>query len=140
MTKKKTYSYTDKKAAPGKTAYYKVIAYNGNVKGSYSKVSSVYILKTPAKVKATVKKSGKKKNVTISFGKAKNASGYEIYRATKKKGKYKKVATLKKYKTVKKVFKGVKKGTYYYKVKAYKLNGKKKVYTSFSAVKKVKVK
>ncbi len=140
VTKKKTYSYTDKKAAPGKTAYYKVIAYNGNVKGSYSKVSSVYILKAPAKVKATVKKSGKKKNVTISFGKAKNASGYEIYRATKKKGKYKKVATLKKYKTVKKVFKGVKKGTYYYKVKAYKLNGKKKVYTSFSAVKKVKVK
>lgn len=140
VTKKKTYSITDKKATPGKTAYYKVIAYNGKVKGTYSKVSSVYILKAPAKVKATVKKSGKKKNVTVSFGKVKNASGYEIYRATKKKGKYKKVATLKKYKTVKKVFKGVKKGTYYYKVKVYKLNGKKKAYTSFSAVKSVKVK
>lgn len=139
VTKKKTYSLTDKKATPGKTAYYKVIAYNGQVKGSYSKVSSVYILKAPAKVKASVKRSGKKRNVTVSFGKVKGASGYEIYRATKQKGKYKKVATLKS-KTVKKVFKNVKKGTYFYKVRAYKLNGKKKAYTAFSSVKKLKVK
>lgn len=138
-TSKKT--YTDKKATPGKTAYYKVIAYNGKVKGSYSKVASTSILKAPAKLKAAVKKAGKKKNVTLSFGKVKGASGYEIYKATKKNGKYKKVATLKKGTTVKKVFKNVKKGTSYYKVKAYKqIDKKKKAYTAFSSALKVQVK
>ena len=139
VTKKNTYTYTDKKATPGKTAYYKVIAYNGKVKGSYSKAAKAYILKAPASLKAVAKKSGKKRNVTVSFKKAKSASGYEIYRATKKNGKYKRVVTLNS-KTVKKVFKNVKKGTYYYKVRAYKLNGKKKTYTAFTSVKKVKVK
>ena len=66
-TSKKT--YTDKKATPGKTAYYKVIAYNGKLKGSYSKIVSTSILKAPAKLKATVKKAGKKKNVTLSQSK-----------------------------------------------------------------------
>ncbi|MCI9447373.1 MAG: hypothetical protein HFH36_08265 [Lachnospiraceae bacterium] len=138
-TSKKT--YTDKKATPGKTAYYKVIAYNGKLKGSYSKIVSTSILKAPAKLKATVKKAGKKKNVTLSFGKVKGASGYEIYKATKKNGKYKKVATLNKGKTVKKVFKNAKKGTCFYKVKAYKqISKKKKVYTALSSALKVKVK
>lgn len=133
--KKTATSYTDKKAKAGKTVYYKVIAYKGNVKGSYSKVTSAYMLKAPAGMKAKVSK----KTVTISFGKVKKASGYEIYRATKKNGKYKKVATLKA-KTVKKSFTKQKKGTYYYKVKAYKTVSGKKVYTNYGKVLKVKVK
>ncbi len=137
--KKGSYTFTDKKATAGKKVYYKVVSYNGSAKGTESSVVSTSILKKPAKVKATVKKSGKKKNVTISFGKVANASGYEIYRATKKSGKYKKVSSLKS-KVTKKVFKGVKKGTYYYKVRAYLKTGSKKTYTSFSSIKRVIVK
>lgn len=130
-----SYSYTDKFAAAGKTVYYKVLACNNTIKGSYSKVAKVTTLAVP-KVKTKVKK----KTVTISYDKVKNASGYEIYRGKKKNGKYKKAATIKKAATVKKVFKNVKKGTYYYKVRAYKTISKKKVYTAFSSPKKAKVK
>lgn len=128
-------SYTDKKATAGKNAYYKVIAKNSAGESAYSNVASVYILKAPAKLKAKAAKG----KVTISFGKVSKASGYEIYRSTKKNGKYKKAATLKSQKTVKKSLK-LKKGTYYFKVRAYKKVGKKPVYTDYTKPVKVKVK
>ena len=128
-------SYTDKSAAAGKNVYYKVVAINGKNRSPYSKVVSAYMVKTPASVKAAVKK----RTITVSFRRAEKASGYEIYRATKKNGTYKKAADLKSAKLVKKVFRNVKKGTYYYKVRAYRTVNKKKAYTAFGAVKKVKV-
>ena len=131
---KKT-SYTDKKAPVGKTAYYKVIAYNGSAKGAYSKAASTYIVKTPASVKA----KAKVRDVTVSFKKSAKASGYEIWCRTGSKGSYKKAATLTSGKKVKKVFKDKKGGTYYYKVRAYKKSGKKKIYTDFGKAVKVKV-
>lgn len=131
---KKT-SYTDKSASEGKTAYYKVIAYNGAVKGDFSKVKSVYVVKTPASVKATASKN----TITVSFQASAKASGYEIWSKTSKNGAYKRAAVLKSGKTVKKKFKNMKGGTYYYKVKAYRMNGKKKVYTAFGKEAKVKV-
>ena len=136
--KKTKTSYTDTKATAGKTVYYKVIAYKGNTKGSFSKVASAFKIKAVAKVKVTAKK----RNVTISFGKVTKASGYEIYRSNKSKGKYKKVATIKagKAKTVKKTFKKMKKGTYYFKVRVYKTSGKKKICTDYTKAVKVKVK
>lgn len=134
----KTLSYTDKKAKAGKTAYYKVIAYKGSVNGSFSKTASAYKLKTPYKVKAVARKH----TVTVSVGKVAKASGYEIYRASKKNGTYKKVATRKagKAKTVKKTFDKMKKGTFYYKVRAYKISKNKKIYTDFGKAVKAKVK
>lgn len=129
-------SLTDKNALTGKTSYYKVIAYNGKTKGSYSSIKSVYVLKAPVSVKA----KASKKTVTVSFKKGTKASGYTIYRAAKKNGKYKKVATLKSAKTVKKRFTNMKKGTYYYKVKAYRKVSGKAVYTGYSSAVKVKVK
>ena len=125
-------AYTDKSAKPGKTVYYKVLTYNKSVKGSYSKVTSAYVLKAPTGVKAKVKKN----KVTITYKKAKSASGYAVYHATKKNGKYKKVATLK---SLKKTFK-VKKGSHYYKLRAYKKVGKKTIYTGYSSIVKAKVK
>ncbi len=127
--------YTDKKSTAGKTAYYKVLAMRGSVKSSYSKVASAYKLKAPAKVKAKAKKS----TVTVSYGKVTKASGYEIYRSSKKKGKFKRVATIKKATITKKSFKKMKKGTYYFKVRAYKTSGKKKIYTDYSKTVSVKV-
>lgn len=136
--KKTKTSYTDTKASAGKTVYYKVIAYKGTTKGSFSKVASAFKLKAASKLKV----KAKKRNVTVSFAKVTKASGYEIYRSNKSKGKYKKVATIKagKAKTVKKTFKKMKKGTYYFKVRVYKTSGKKKIYTDYTKVVKIKVK
>lgn len=128
-------SYIDKKSTAGKTAYYKIVATKGTVSSSYSQTVSVYKLKAPAKVKA----KANKRNVTITYGKVTKANGYEIFRSTKKKGKFKKVATIKKAKTTKKAFKNMKKGTYYFKVRAYKTSGKKKIYTGYSKTVSVKV-
>lgn len=95
-----------------------------------------FMQKPPAGVKA--KRS--KRTVVISFKKVKNASGYEIFRSSKKKGKYKKAAELKSGKKVKKVFKKMKKGRYFFKIRAYqKVNGQK-VYTKYSKAVKVTVK
>ncbi len=129
-------SYTDKGASAGKAVYYKIVAVDGSRKSADSKVVSAYIVKAPAGVKAAVKN----KTVTVSFKKSDKASGYVIYRAAKKNGKYTKVATLKSGKTVKKAFKKMKKGTYYYRVRAYRTVSKKNVYSSYSVVKSVKVK
>ena len=136
--KKTKTSYTDTKASAGKTVYYKVIAYKGKTKGSFSKVASAFKLKVASKLKV----KAKKRNVTVSFAKVTKASGYEIYRSNKSKGKYKKVATIKagKAKTVKKTFKKMKKGTYYFKVRVYKTSGKKKICTDYTKVVKIKVK
>ena len=131
----KTTSYLDKNAALGKTAYYKVTAVNGN-KTASSTIASATVLKTPAKVKVTAKK----KKVTVSFKKTAGANGYEIYRSNKKSKGYKKAAVLKGAKKVKKVFKSVKKGTYYYKVRAFKTVNGKKVYTGYGKAVKIKVK
>lgn len=130
-------SYTDKSAKEGKKVYYKVIAQKGNLQGAFSKTVSAYRIKKPSKIKAKAKKGG----VTISFARITKASGYQIYRASKKNGKYKKTASIKagKAKTVKKTFEKLKKGTYYYKVRAYQTSGKKKVYTDFSKAVKVNV-
>ena len=94
----------------------------------------------PAKVtKLTV--SSKKKKAFLKWKKNSKATGYEIYRATKKNGKYKKIRTIKKASAVTFTDSKVKKGkTYYYKVRAYKTVKGNKANGKFSAVRKVKIK
>jgi len=73
------------------------------------------------------------KSVKIKWQK-KSCNGYYVYRATKKDGKYKKIATIKKGTTVSYVDKDVKKGkNYYYKVKPY---SKKKAYNKTAKMSK----
>ena len=127
-------SYTDQAATPGKTAYYKVVAVNGDAQGAASSVKSTYVVKAPAKVKAKLSK----KTATVSFKASAKASGYEIWSKTDKKS-YKKAATLTSAKSVKKQFKNLKGGTYYYKVRAYKKSGGKKIYSDFGKEVKVTV-
>lgn len=77
----------------------------------------------------------KNNNVKISWKTVKNAAKYEVYCATKKDAKYKKIKTVSKcsYKiSNQKVGK-----KYYYKVRAYRMKSGKKVYGAFSAVKSV---
>ncbi len=85
--------------------------------------------KKPAKVTVSSAKSTSTSAVKITWKKAKNARTYQVYRATSKKGKYRRIATVKKtYYVNKKLKAGT---TYYYKVRA--LNGK--TAGAFSAIK-----
>ncbi len=90
-------------------------------------------------MKVTAKSS--KKSVFLRWKKNAKASGYKIYRSTKKKGGFKCIKTLKGNKktfyTDKKV---VRKKTYYYVIKCYKQIGKKVKCSKPSSVKKVNVK
>lgn len=94
-----------------------------------------------AKVKKLKAKNLSGKKVKVSWKKVNGASGYKVYRATKKNGKYTLVKTIKNAKTVKFTDKKVKKNkTYYYKVSAYKKVAKKVVKGAYSAKAKVRVK
>ena len=74
------------------------------------------------KAKITKKTAGKKK-ATLKWKKVVGAKSYQVYRATKKNGKFKKVATVKKLSYTNKKLKS--KRNYYYKVRAYaKVDGK----------------
>ncbi|MCB6994532.1 hypothetical protein LI177_13680 [bacterium 210820-DFI.6.37] len=74
-----------------------------------------------------------KTSIKNTWKKVKGAKGYEVYRATKAKGKYKKVKTIKNGKTVTWTNKKLKEGkNYFYKVRAYKLVKGKKQYSKFS--------
>ena len=105
--------------------------------GSYKDQKTVTFKIVPKKPTFT---SAKYQNneVTLKWKKVKGATGYEIYRSTKKNSGYKKIGTIKKGSKVtyidKKKLKQNKK--YYYKIRAVKKNYK----SSYSKVKSVKVK
>ena len=104
------------------------------VTGKYSNV--IKAATSPQKVTA-VKAKRVKSKVKLTWKKVKGADGYEIYRATSKKGKYQKIKTLKKGTIVSYTDGKAKKGkTYYYKVRAYKdLSNGIRMYGPWSAVK-----
>lgn len=109
------------------------------------KETTVDLITKPAQVKSIKLKSGKK-SFTVTWKKVKGAKGYQIqYSLNKKFKKGKtygtKTITVKKAKTVKKLIKKLKKNKkYFVRVRAYKLNGKKKVTGKWSKVKTVKTK
>lgn len=112
---------------------------NGGNNGNSANPGNTAV-KKPAKVKKVTAKA-KKRTAVISWKKVKGASGYEVYRSTKKNGKYKKIKTIKKAGTVRFTDKKLKKGfAYYYKVRAYRKTAVAKVYGNDSAAKKVKIK
>ena len=95
-------------------------------------------VKAPSKVKLTSAKNGKGKKLIVKWKKVTGAKGYQLQYAMNKKFKKKKSVQTKKTKyTIKKL---KKKKTYYIRVRAYKMNVKKKVYGKWSTVKKVKIK
>ena len=83
-------------------------------------------------VKASVKAG--KNGITLTWKKTGgDVDGYQVYRATKKNGTYKKIFTTTKKLTM--LNKSVKSGqTYYYKVRGYKKIDGKTVYTKWSSV------
>ena len=94
--------------------------------------------KTLSKVILQVPKNKKGRKLVVRWNAVKDVKGYQLQYALNKKFKKKKSVQTKKTKyTIKKL---KKKKTYYIRVRAYKMNGKKKVYGKWSKVKKVKIK
>lgn len=93
-----------------------------------------YPIAVPGNLKAA---SAGYNSVKFTWSPVAGAAGYELYRASSSKGKYTKLGeTTSTNYTNKKLTTGK---TYYYKVRAYRLVGKTKVYGSFSTVKYVRL-
>lgn len=90
------------------------------------------------KVKKLRKTKVSSRSVRLKWRKTKGASGYQIYRATSRKGTFHKIATTRKNNLINKKLKPGK--TYFYKVRAFRSIKKKKIVGRFSAVLKVRTK
>ncbi len=108
------------------------------VKGSKKTTLKCKVTVGPSKLKSFKVKASKGRKITVSWKRNSAANGYEIYYSKKKSSGYKKLMTAKSNKA--RVTKKLKSGTYYVKMRAYRLNGKKKLYGSYTAVKMVTVK
>ncbi len=141
ITSGSTLSYTNTSLKTGSTYYYKVRAYRTvDGKKVYSRYSSIVSSKPVLNTPSITLTAGSKK-ATVKWSKVSGANGYEIYRTTSKTGKYSKVKTVIKSSTVSYTNSNLtKRKTYYYKVRAYRTINGKKVYSSYSTVKSVKVK
>ncbi len=125
-------SYTDTSVECGRKYYYQVVAGVWTTKYKYKKSDLVSVRPTLTNPQVTAK-AKEKKQIKVSWKKVKGASGYEIYRSTSAKGKYKKVKTIKSGSTCSFTNKKLKsKKTYYYKVRAYRMVKNKKVYSGKS--------
>ena len=130
-------SYTDTGRTTGTAYYYKVRAYKiiGGTRylGDYSGIAGAR--PSLAKVTKVKAKKGGAKKIKISWKRVNGASGYTVYRSTKKTKGYKSIKTVKSSKTIKYTNSKLKKGKrYYYKVRAYRKIGKKKVYGPYSGI------
>ncbi|MBQ2643024.1 MAG: hypothetical protein IJF94_04410 [Eubacterium sp.] len=94
-------------------------------------------IKVPGKTKIVSLKNIKKKTIKVKLKKANNANGYQIKYSTSKK--FKKAKSMISTKVTFKV-KKLKKKKYYFKARAYALNGKNKKYSAWSGKKSKKVK
>ena len=141
ITDGKTLSFDDTKLETGRTYYYKVRAYKTiNNKKVYSDYSSV--VSTTLKLsKPSVTLSSAYRKICVKWKKVNDASGYEVYRASSKNGKYSKVKTITKGSTLSYMNSNLaSKKKYYYKVRAFKVVSGKKVYSSYSDIKNIKTK
>lgn len=91
----------------------------------------------PSKPKISSIKNNKKRTVTLSWNKVSGASGYQLEYATNEAFS-KKSKTLKATKVT--INKLKKKKTYSFRVRAYALDGNKKLYSKWSTVKRIKIK
>ncbi len=109
----------------GKKKYYKVRAFGTvNSVRKYTSYSGVLAAKPRVGTPAGLTSLSNTDSVTLKWKKVSGATGYQIYRATSKTGKYTRLATTKKKKYTNASLKAGKR--YFYKVRAFKKkNGKK---------------
>ncbi len=132
-------TFTNTGLTTGSTYYYKIRAYRvqgtKKVYGSFSSATSVIpVPATPSNTKLGKVKSGTAK---FTWNKVSGASGYEVYRTSSLKESYRLVKNTT---SLHYINYGLTKGkTYYYKVRTYRIVGKKKIYSKFSSVYSVKM-
>ena len=109
------------------------------IAGSSTKTLKCTVTVGPSKVKnLTVK--GSKNKITVKWKVNTAAQGYVIYYSKSKISGYKTLTTINTNSKTSYTKKKLKKGTYYIKMRAYRKSGSKKLYGSYTAVKKVIVK
>ncbi len=141
IKKGKTTSFTDKKRTTGKTYYYKLRPYKTvKNKKQYMSYSSVVSTKAvPGRVKFT-KLTARNQKATLKWKKVSGASGYLLYRSDRRDGGFTCINSVSRRKTSYTNTKLKKGQTYYYRIRAYRKVGGKRVYGNFSVVKAVKAK
>lgn len=86
-------------------------------------------------------KNIKKNKAKLTWKAVKGADGYEIYRSTRKNGRYKRVKVIQKNSAISFTNSRLKKKKqYFYKIRSYRTAGGAKVYSPFTGVKKVTIK
>ena len=135
------YTVSKLKAGTKYTVNIKAYAVDGNKK-TYNYVIGTKTFTTQYVVGKVTLSSVKAGNemAQVNWKAVSGASGYEIYRATSKNGKYTKVKTASKSTKSYTNYLLTANKTYYYKVRAYKTVNGKKVYGAYSAIKSAKIK
>lgn len=131
-------SFTKGSLTAGAGYQFKVKAHKtvSGVKVYSSETSAVKITTLKAPVVKLSKKG--KSSVKVSYADIKGESGYQIYRSVKSKTGYSRIAQLSANKTSFTDSKTKKGGKYYYKVRAYKTSGGKKIYGPWSKIHNIK--
>ncbi len=130
LSKNSYTSYINYSLTSGKKYYYKIYSYKGKTKKASKTVSCI-----PKPLKVTGVKTIKRSttSATIFWNKSESASGYSIYRATSKNGKYSLIKSTSALSYTNSKLTSNK--TYYYKVRAFKTVNKKKIYGAYSDIK-----
>lgn len=138
--KTNSYKVTGLKVAT--TYKFRVRAYKTvDGKKKYGSYSAVTKLTTKTKTPTVTKLTGEKKKATVKFKKISGASGYQIQYSTDKKfKKNNKTTNVSKGKTSKTVSKLKSKKKYYFRIRAYRTVNGKKIYSSYSSTKNIKIK
>ncbi|MGI6721131.1 MAG: fibronectin type III domain-containing protein [Anaerovoracaceae bacterium] len=127
-------SFTNGGLLTGTRYYYKVKAVSSSgIEAVFSAAKSGRTVLNAPRIKA---RRYSKRAIKVSWKKVPGARGYKVYRTTKKHGRFKKVATVRKTAFINKKLKKGKR--YYYKVRAYRMAGKKTVYSKYSNIVNIK--
>ncbi len=136
ITSASTTTWKDSGLKPGTTYYYKIRTYTQSSSGTkYGKYSPVVSGSTMQRPEISSVKSESSKKLVISWATVNNAANYEIYRATKRSGTYKKIATVAGINRVNYTDSSVTAGKlYYYKIRSIGQIDNTTVYSDYSEI------